>query len=129
MILDPNGGGADYAALIRSDGKWRDRSGSNQYYSIMEIPCSNGGGGSGNPPVVNQISGPANGDNFLIGETEVAYEVTDDCGNLEICKFIVTVEENPAQITLEGLFRRPYFKYFTWCPIRNCRLVTTHWYH
>ncbi len=59
---------------------------------------SNDDGGVNADPVVQKISGPANGGFFGIGVTEVAYRVTDDCGNEEICIFTVTVEENPADV-------------------------------
>ncbi len=49
---------------------------------------------------VTQIAGPQSGGNFPIGETPIAIEITDACGNLEICEFNVIVEENPAVFEL-----------------------------
>ena len=91
-----------YVQLKRRDGgRWSDIPNHFKRYFIMEIPCStnNTPPSSNNESVVQQISGPPNGAGFGIGMTEVTYQVTDDCGNLEICTFTVTVEENPAEIT------------------------------
>ncbi len=63
------------------------------------ISGNDDGGTTPDEPVVQQISGPPNGGDFGIGITEIAYEVTDACGNQEICIFTVTVEDNPAEIT------------------------------
>ncbi len=49
---------------------------------------------------VTQITGGQSGQPFPIGENEVSYSVTDNCGNEEICTFMVTVLENPADITV-----------------------------
>ena len=55
---------------------------------------------TGGDPVVTQIRGPQSGQQFPVGATEIAYEVTDPCGNLEICTFEVTVDATPSEITL-----------------------------
>ncbi len=95
---EPNEFTGDVAARLRNvSGEWTDRVLSNQYYHVVEIPCIMGGGGGGDPQlVVDQIGGPVNGSIFPTGTTEVAYEVTDACGNQEVCLFDVTVNEVPA---------------------------------
>ncbi|MEL6926105.1 MAG: lectin-like protein, partial [Bacteroidota bacterium] len=101
---EPNNfnGNEDVAEFLTS-GRWNDQRDNQGRPYVIEIPCGTtggNGGGQAGPPVVDQIRGPANGDNFVIGETEVAYEVTDPCGNLEVCVFTVTVEATPAELTL-----------------------------
>ncbi len=49
---------------------------------------------------VVQTAGPSNGDLFSIGTTAVSYEATDDCGNLAVCNFTVTVVETSSTINL-----------------------------
>ncbi|MFT5764681.1 MAG: hypothetical protein ACI8X3_002112, partial [Saprospiraceae bacterium] len=99
---EPNGDGINQAVRIKeSNGEWTDRNADSYSYKyIMEIPCDNTPPPN-DPPVVQQISGPPNGGDFGVGVTEIAYQVTDDCGNLEICIFTVTVVENPAEITVD----------------------------
>ncbi|MEO0779205.1 MAG: lectin-like protein, partial [Bacteroidota bacterium] len=97
---EPNGSGTNQAARMKqSTGEWTDRPISNLYDYILEIPCPLSGP-SNDPPVVTQIRGPQSGAQFPNGVTEVAYEVTDGCGNQEICTFEVTVEATPSEITL-----------------------------
>ena len=73
----------DHVEML-SNGQWND-----QYYykkleCIMEIP------GSAN---ITQIQGPPSGSVFSKGSTTtIAYQVTDGCGNSEICSFDITVE-------------------------------------
>ena len=90
---EPNNsyGDEDFTRLLKTTGKWTDRSPSFKAEYIMEIPCQ----GSMNPGnvVTTQIAGPAPGSEFPIGMTEVKYEAIDECGNTEICTFKVTVEE------------------------------------
>ena len=50
--------------------------------------------------VITQISGPPSGSAFPQGVTTIAYSITDDCGNEEICTFDITVEPIPSEITL-----------------------------
>jgi len=49
--------------------------------------------------LVNQTIGLANGSAFPLGTTEVTYELSDNCGNLETCTFYVNVaqETNPGE--------------------------------
>ena len=73
----------------------------NQSTTNFCITSSNGGGGTGgNGLAIQQISGAVSGSEFPVGESQVAYEVTDNCGNQEICIFNITVEANPADIVL-----------------------------
>ncbi len=58
--------------------------------------CINTQGGGDPELTVTQIGGPQNASNFPAGTTEVAYQVTDACGNEEICTFDVTVDAVPA---------------------------------
>ena len=78
-------GQADFAALRRSNGKWYDRRGCQNYEFVMEVPCSGG-------VSITQTSGPANGDLFPEGVTTVTYVATDSFGNADTCSFDVTVE-------------------------------------
>ena len=59
-----------------------------------------GGNPGGNGLTVSQITGGTSGNLFPIGVSSVAYSVTDNCGNEEICEFNITVLENPADITI-----------------------------
>jgi len=83
--------GADHVVLRRNDGKWLDRNKSAKYEFIMKIPCENTAE-PGNV-VTTQLAGPAPGSVFPIGVTEIKYEAIDECGNVEMCSFKVTVEE------------------------------------
>ena len=49
--------------------------------------------------IVNQIAGLANGSAFPIGTTEVTFELSDNCGNTEICIFYINVTQgtNPGE--------------------------------
>ncbi|MFK7981962.1 MAG: SdrD B-like domain-containing protein, partial [Saprospiraceae bacterium] len=89
---EPNNsdGNEDFTRLLKSTGKWTDRSPSFKAEFIMEIPCQ-GNMEPGNV-VITQIAGLAPGSVFPIGMTEVRYEAIDECDNTEICSFKVTVE-------------------------------------
>ncbi len=85
--------------------KWRLPDGSYQAPipgSVLSgMETCNGNTGNGDPELtVTQIAGPQSGGNFPVGETPIAIEITDACGNLEICEFNVIVEENPAVFEL-----------------------------
>lgn len=107
---EPNnhGGDEDFTRILKSSGKWTDR---NAHYTaefIMEIPCE-GGMEPGNV-ATTQVEGPAPGSLFPIGTTKVKYEALDECGNMEMCMFTVTVEEpvdpcagnGSPSVTVEG---------------------------
>lgn len=49
-------------------------------------------------PEVNLISGPASGDFFAVGATEVTYQATDLSGNTSACTFTVTVTDQEAPV-------------------------------
>jgi len=51
-------------------------------------------------PNLIQTSGPANGSSQALGTYPVAYEATDDCGNIETCSFTVTLSSDPASLSL-----------------------------
>ncbi|MEM6965179.1 MAG: lectin-like protein [Bacteroidota bacterium] len=87
--LGPSYNGADYALMFKNDGKWKDRKGSETHEFVMEKPC---------PPAqvpgnvsISQTQGPASGSFFPIGTTTIKFKATDDCGNIKICTFTVTV--------------------------------------
>ncbi len=42
---------------------------------------------------ISQQAGPPLGNPFPLGSTEVSYEVTDACGQVQTCTFIITVEQ------------------------------------
>ncbi len=52
-------------------------------------------------PTITQTAGPANGGSFNLGQTTVAYEATDNCGNIETCFFVVTVISENSILTLD----------------------------
>ncbi|MEM1322126.1 MAG: lectin-like protein [Bacteroidota bacterium] len=56
-------------------------------------------GGSGEV-TIEQIRGLPSGSDFPVGTTTIAYRISDDCGNEEICTFEVIVEETPSEISL-----------------------------
>ncbi|MBI1226854.1 MAG: HYR domain-containing protein [Bacteroidetes bacterium] len=73
-------------------GKWADY---NIWVSkpyILEITC-NPSGGTGNGLIGTQTSGPSSGGFFSVGQHEVAYSYTDNCGNQSTCSFNVNVIE------------------------------------
>ncbi|MFK8104722.1 MAG: lectin-like protein, partial [Saprospiraceae bacterium] len=47
-----------------------------------------------NNTTISQIQGPVSGSTLDLGTTPVAYLIADDCGNTEICYFVVTVTES-----------------------------------
>lgn len=49
-----------------------------------------------------QTEGPANGSAFPIGTTRVSYLISDECGNADVCTFLVTTDGTPppAELTL-----------------------------
>ena len=95
----PNHIGKSGTEIHKLSGQWNDIPLYYGRFMIMEIPCDNTPPSSNNGPTVQQISGPPNGADFGVGVTEIAYQTTDACENIEICTFTVTVEENPAEIT------------------------------
>ena len=56
--------------------------------------------------VLTQKTGPASGSSFELGSTEISYEATDDCGNLETCSFMINVTEvgTPTDCDIESEF-------------------------
>ncbi|MEM1119061.1 MAG: SdrD B-like domain-containing protein [Bacteroidota bacterium] len=98
---EPNNfeGDEDFTRILKSSGKWTDRDEHYKAEFIMEIPCE----GESEPGgiMVTQIEGPASGSVFPIGETKLKYEAVDECGNMEMCMFTVTVNPAPTgEITL-----------------------------
>ncbi len=49
---------------------------------------------------IELIEGLPSGSLFPIGTTTVKYQVTDDCGNMEMCSFEVVIEETPLMFDL-----------------------------
>ncbi len=49
--------------------------------------------GGGNVDIIQTV-GPAPGDYFLIGTTQIEYNIGDDCGNVQKCSFSITVLPN-----------------------------------
>ncbi len=86
-------------AVVDTDGNVLASGGS---FTSLETSnfCISTSNPTGGDPVVTQIRGAQSGQNFSIGTTEIAYEVTDPCGNVEICIFDVTVDATPSEITL-----------------------------
>ncbi|MEM9916871.1 MAG: lectin-like protein [Bacteroidota bacterium] len=95
-----NNGNEDYARILQNSGQWTDRDASFQAQAVLEIPCAGGGGNGDGNLTVEQIRGSSNGGEFLVGTNEVAYRVSDDCGNEEICIFEVTVNQTAADLAL-----------------------------
>lgn len=52
---------------------------------------------SGNDVIRTLMQGPANGERFQIGATQVVYSFADTCGNEVVCSFIVNVLPTLAQ--------------------------------
>ncbi|MEM6318520.1 MAG: SdrD B-like domain-containing protein [Bacteroidota bacterium] len=84
-----NGGDEDFTRILKSNGKWTDRDEHFHAEFILEIPCQN----TVRPGEVmtTQIEGPAPGSTFPEGTTTIKYETVDECGNMEMCSFTVTV--------------------------------------
>jgi len=95
---EPNETQSNVAArLVKSHGQWTDRVvSSNLFEFVVELPSPGNTGNDDPELMVTQIAGPQSGGNFPVGDTPIVIEITDACGNLEICEFNVTVEENPA---------------------------------
>ncbi len=51
-------------------------------------------------PTLTQTSGPANGSTQPLGIYTIAYEATDNCGNLETCSFTVTLSSDQASLSI-----------------------------
>ncbi len=95
---DPNDGHntneyteADHTVIQHNSGGWLDRNGAAKYKYILEIPCT--GAMPTGTAQMTQTEGPASGEVFPVGETTVAYEGVDACGNTVTCNFKVTVKE------------------------------------
>ncbi len=75
----------DYVEML-NDGTWNDQYDYSSLEYIMEIPgCLN----------IVQTAGPASGSVFTAGTTTtVEYTATDQCGNVEVCSFDITVESS-----------------------------------
>lgn len=86
--------------LLTYSGEWTDRRAYYHHYPyIVELPAPNQGGGD--PELtVTQVEGPVSGSDFNVGTTVVTYQVTDVCGNLEICNFEVEVLQTDAELTV-----------------------------
>ena len=80
----------DYVELL-NDGQWNDQYNHYTLEYIMEIPsCIN----------INQVAGPVNGSVLSPGTNHtVIYEITDACGNSELCSFNIEVESVPNNKT------------------------------
>ncbi len=85
----PNGGGADFAVIKKSTGKWYDRNGNETHEFIMEIDCPSGGNNS--TVQINQTQGASNGSFFPQGSHTIQYQASDDCGNTANCSFVINV--------------------------------------
>ncbi|MFW5725601.1 MAG: gliding motility-associated C-terminal domain-containing protein, partial [Bacteroidota bacterium] len=66
-----------------------------EQYATLEIPLPQITGECGGYTLQNNFNGTndASGQ-YPIGSTEVVYTVTDDCGNVNTCSFVVTVTDN-----------------------------------
>ncbi len=60
---------------------------------------------------LTQTSGPSNGALFSLGTTTVAYEATDDCGNVETCSFDITVLEGSTGTYCASLGEQPWIEW------------------
>ena len=86
----------DYSYKAPWNGKWKMYSGSAYKKYVMELDC-----GGGSSVDLLQSSGPANGASLTAGVYTIAYEATDDCGDLQVCNFTITIEENPQSLVIE----------------------------
>ena len=85
----PNGGEGDFAVIKKTNGKWYDRDGNEQYEFVMEVPCP----ATTTTGEVNltQVGGPLNGTFFPQGNHLIEYQATDTCGDVNNCSFYVNV--------------------------------------
>ena len=93
-----NRDGEDYTHVF-SDGTWNDLPEWSPNMVVMELPCQQAVGENGEV-TITQIQGIQSGGNFPVGSTQIAYRISDDCGNEEICLFDVIVEATPSVLTL-----------------------------
>jgi len=103
---EPNnsGGNEKFARILQSSGQWTNRNPQYLSKAIVEFNCGVAQGQQA--PQVDTVTlqvlqGRANGGLYAIGDNEVFIRATDGCGNEEICSFNITVEENPASITID----------------------------
>ncbi len=54
---------------------------------------------TGNEAIV-QVAGPASGSSFALGDTEIIYAATDDCANVDTCRFTISVSAQPALLDI-----------------------------
>ncbi len=88
-----DGSTADYVAITKSNGTWKDRAAHGKYEVIIEIPCTTTNTIDGF--TLTQTAGPASGSVFSEGTTTISYEATDACGNTQTCSFDITVGTCP----------------------------------
>jgi len=91
-----NNDGIDYGYKSPWNGKWKLYSGNAWKSYVMEMDCA-----AGSSVVLEQTGGPLNGSALPAGVYTVTYEATDDCGDLQICSFTITIEANPQSLVIE----------------------------
>ena len=88
--------GNEDVVVIQDNSTWKTVDKQAYKECIIEIPCLD----------IVQIKGPPSGSVFPLGETEIKYKITDDCGNTAYCSFKVIVSggislECPDDVTLD----------------------------
>lgn len=88
--------GNEDVVTILSDGKWKTIDKQLYKECIIEVSCLQ----------IIQIKGPPPGSVFPLGETEIQYKITDECGNIAYCTFKVVVSGGltitcPDDVTLD----------------------------
>ncbi|MEM6318023.1 MAG: GEVED domain-containing protein [Bacteroidota bacterium] len=76
-----------FGQLLKS-GKWNDAYPTSEFPYLVEITCVD----------VQQVNGPMNGGKFEAGTTTVSYRLEyDNCNNVDVCDFDVTVQKCPLR--------------------------------
>ncbi len=86
----------DFAVMNFWNGEWELTTDFIYKRYILEIPCASGNDNTPSDIQLDQIEGPANGSNFGVGTTTIAYEAMDECGNITTCRFNVIITQAAA---------------------------------
>ena len=88
----------DYAVINFWNGEWELAADFIYKKYILEIACGGGNGNTASNIDLDQTAGPANGSNFGVGTTTIAYEAMDECGNIKTCSFNVVITQAQAEV-------------------------------
>ena len=94
-LTEDNSDSKDYVTFQPWNGKWRPQTDLVYKNFALELECGGSGG-----LMLEQTSGPENGDELEAGIYTVSYEASDACGDVQTCSFTITVENGPPILSL-----------------------------